>query len=68
MPYDDAFFIMASYVTPDAIGVGKIQPLLRYQAAYNDDGGPDVSMIEAQVSYVMKTTSRSFRSVTSTPT
>jgi hypothetical protein len=54
MPYDDAFFITASYLTADTFGVGKIQPLLRYQAAYNDDGGPDLSMIEAQVSYVMK--------------
>jgi hypothetical protein len=54
MPYDDAFFITASYLTADTFGVGKIQPLFRYQAAYNDDGGPDMSMIEAQVSYVMK--------------
>jgi hypothetical protein len=54
MPYDDAFFLTASYLTADAIGPGKIQPLFRYQAAYNNDGGPDMSMVEFQASYVMK--------------
>jgi hypothetical protein len=56
MPYDSAFFVVASYLSPQ-VGVGKIQPLIRYQAAMNDDTGPvqeDMSIIEGQVSYVMK--------------
>jgi hypothetical protein len=56
MPYDSAFFVVASYLLP-AMGPGKLQPLFRYQAAMNDDTGPvtsDGSIIEGQVNYVMK--------------
>jgi hypothetical protein len=56
MPYDSAFFVVASYLLP-AMGPGKLQPLFRYQAAMNDDTGPvtsDMSIIEGQVNYVMK--------------
>ena len=56
MPYDNAFFVVASYLLPQ-MGPGKIQPLFRYQAAMNDDEGivqNDLSIIDAQVNYVMK--------------
>ena len=54
MPYDTAFFGLLSYLFADPIGPGKLQPLFRYQAVMNDDGGPDASIIEGTVSYVMK--------------
>jgi len=54
MPFDTAFFGVLSYLTEDPIGPGRIQPLFRYQAAMNDDGGPDMSIIEGYVNYVMK--------------
>jgi hypothetical protein len=56
MPYDSAFFVVASYLLPQ-MGPGRIQPLFRYQAAMNDDEGPvtsDGSIIEGYLSYVMK--------------
>jgi hypothetical protein len=39
------------------MGPGRLQPLLRYQAAMNDDEGivnNDLSIFDAQVNYVMK--------------
>jgi len=56
MPFDDAGFVLLSYLTP-LMGPGKIQPLLRYQAFINKiDGGTDIKgrIYEAQVNYVMK--------------
>jgi hypothetical protein len=64
MPYDNAWFVVASYLT-DPIGPGKIQPLFRYQG-YEDkrkatfDGVSEKlptgigSIVEGQVNYVMK--------------
>jgi hypothetical protein len=54
MPVDDAFFVMASYLTPEPIGPGKLQPLVRYQMAKNSDADISMSMIEGGVAYVMK--------------
>ena len=56
MPYDSAFFVLASYLLPQ-MGPGKLQPLVRYQGVMNDDEGinqADMSVIDAQVNYVMK--------------
>jgi hypothetical protein len=56
MPYDSAFFVVASYLLPK-MGPGRLQPLIRYQAAMNDDEGivqNDLSIFDAQVNYVMK--------------
>lgn len=53
MPFDDAWFVLASYLFP-ATGPGKIQPLFRYQGVSNNDGGPKMSIIEGYVNYVMK--------------
>jgi hypothetical protein len=55
MPFDDAWFIVASYLT-DPIGPGKIQPLFRYQGFTNKMSGPDVNgtILEGEVNYVMK--------------
>jgi hypothetical protein len=38
MPFDNAFFVVLSYLTP-AIGPGKLQPLVRYQRSM---GGVDI--------------------------
>lgn len=51
MPYEDAFFIVASYLLP-ATGPGRLQPLVRYQSAMNGD--TTMSIVEGYVSYVMK--------------
>jgi hypothetical protein len=53
MPYDDAYFVVLSYLLP-AMGPGRLQPLFRYQGVSNNDNGPDMSIIEGQVAYVMK--------------
>ena len=56
MPYDSAFFVVASYLLPK-MGPGRLQPLFRYQGVMNDDEGinqADMSIIEGQVNYVMK--------------
>jgi hypothetical protein len=47
----DGFFVLASFLTPD-IGIGKLQPLVRYQQAMKDD--LKMSMIDAFVSLVIK--------------
>jgi hypothetical protein len=48
---DDHFFGLVSYLSPQ-VGVGKLQPLFRYQWAKKDD--LKVSMIDAAVGYVVK--------------
>jgi hypothetical protein len=59
MPFDDAWFLLASYLMP-ATGPGKIQPLFRYQG-YTDKNyaGPNTpttkgTILEGYVNYVMK--------------
>ena len=59
MPFDDAWFLVASYLTP-MTGPGKIQPLFRYQG-YSDKkpAGPGTptttgTILEGYVNYVMK--------------
>ncbi len=56
MPYDDAWFVLASYLLP-ATGPGKLQPLFRYQGAHKSiQNAPDdnFSIVEGYVNYVMK--------------
>jgi hypothetical protein len=48
---DDHFFGLVSFLSPE-VGVGKLQPMVRYQWAKKDD--LKVSMIDAQVAYVVK--------------
>jgi len=55
MPFDDAWFLLASYLTP-LMGPGKIQPLFRYQG-YTDKytgGKTNGTIIEGYVNYVLK--------------
>jgi hypothetical protein len=55
MPYDDAWFLVASYLTP-MMGPGKIQPLFRYQGYSDTVAGPNTkgTILEGYVNYVMK--------------
>lgn len=49
-PVEDAYYVLASYLTPDPVGIGNIQVLARLQQTMNDDR----TAIEGVVSYVMK--------------
>jgi hypothetical protein len=50
---DDAFFVLGSFLTP-AVGIGKIQPLVRYQMAYVNNSPEKYSVLDAQLAYVIK--------------
>lgn len=55
-PAKDQFSVMAAYASP-VIGWGQIQPMLRYQFATGDSGGPDArteAAIDAQVGYIIR--------------
>jgi hypothetical protein len=54
LPADDAFFVLASYLTPENVGIGKIGPVFRYQMAKNSDADITMSQIEGGIAYVMK--------------
>ena len=47
---DEAFYLLVSYLTPEPIGFGKIQPLVRWQQTVN----PGWTIIDAAVAYVIK--------------
>jgi hypothetical protein len=51
---DDMFFVVATYLTPENVGIGKIGPVVRYQMAKNSDLDASVSQIEGGIAYVMK--------------
>lgn len=59
-PADNAFFVLASYLTPK-VGPGALQPLVRYQwAKKNGVAGADdltMSVIDAALSYVIEESS-----------
>ncbi len=52
-PADNAFFILASFLTPK-VGIGNIQPLIRYQWAKKDTPETKMSIVNADLSYVVK--------------
>ncbi len=55
MAWKDHFYVLASYLTPNDIGIGKLQPLVRYQQAkLNDADESTVSNLEFNLSYVIK--------------
>ena len=56
MPVDDHFYISASYLTPENIGVGKLNPIIRYQQAMAEGptGDVTISAVDAMLAYVMK--------------
>ncbi|MDQ2647320.1 MAG: hypothetical protein M3020_26185, partial [Myxococcota bacterium] len=59
MPMDDHFYVSAGYLTPENIGIGKLNPIVRFQMAKkgeDEETGPEATlqMIDAQLAYVMK--------------
>jgi hypothetical protein len=46
----EAFYGLVSYLTPENVGIGKIQPLLRWQQTVN----PAWTIVDAALAYVMK--------------
>ncbi len=56
-PMDNQFFGVLSFTTAEPVGIGKIQPLIRYQYANNVNGSETVASVtqfEAGVNYVIK--------------
>jgi hypothetical protein len=51
-PYKYSYLALASWMTPNKVGPGKIQPLVRFQQGKFNDGIADTS-VEAQVGYVI---------------
>jgi hypothetical protein len=52
-PVENDLMIVASYTTADAIGVGKLQPVVSYQMA-SGDGGVAMNQFSVYLNYVMK--------------
>ena len=48
------YFLLSSYLIPQAIGIGKFQPIVRYQSLDRNDGGYDISRWEGGVNYIIK--------------
>jgi hypothetical protein len=49
-----AYYLLASWLTPNKIGVGKLQPLVRLQQATAQvSGAPKWTMVDAYVTYVV---------------
>jgi hypothetical protein len=55
MVFKNAWFLNASYLTPTEVGIGKIQPQVRFQQAMlNDPDESSVSAFEVFVNYIIK--------------
>jgi hypothetical protein len=48
-----AYYVLASFLTADYVGVGKLQPLVRWQQASPQSGGSKISVLDAFVTYVI---------------
>ncbi len=48
-----AYYILGSFLTADYIGVGKLQPLFRWQQASPQGGGSKWNIVDAFVTYVI---------------
>ena len=52
-PAKQAFYVLASFLTADYLGVGKLQPLVRWQQTSPQSGGAKMTMLDAFVTYVI---------------
>jgi hypothetical protein len=52
---DYSYYALASYLTPDKLGPGALQPLLRLQQAKPKGGGDSWTLVDAQIGYVIDT-------------
>lgn len=50
---DNNFFVLASYLSPD-VGIGKLQPMVRYQWAKKKGADDAMSVVDAFVTLVIK--------------
>jgi hypothetical protein len=51
---DNHFHALASYLIPTELGIGKLQPLVRFQGATPRDGGSMWQIFEVQAGYIIK--------------
>ncbi len=47
----EAFYLLGSYLTPNNIGIGKIQPMLRLQQTFDPE---QWTIVDAQIGYIMQ--------------
>jgi hypothetical protein len=52
-PAKQAFFVLGSFLTADYVGVGKLQPLVRWQQASPQAGGKSMKVLDAFISYII---------------
>jgi hypothetical protein len=53
--FDWSYYALASYLLPTELGIGKLQPLVRFQQAKpSADGADNANIITAQVGYAIK--------------
>jgi hypothetical protein len=50
---DNHFFALASYLVPDEVGIGRFQPLVRFQGASPADGSDLWRIVDAQLGYII---------------
>jgi hypothetical protein len=51
---ENHFYALASYLIPGEIGIGRLQPLVRYQQASPKADGPSWKIMDAQIGYAIK--------------
>ncbi|HEY0705925.1 MAG TPA: hypothetical protein VGG33_03970, partial [Polyangia bacterium] len=51
---ENHFYALASYLIPGEIGIGRLQPLVRYQQATPKAGGTNWKIMDAQIGYAIK--------------
>lgn len=49
----DGYFVLGGYLLPQAVGVGKLQPHVRYES-FEPDGGSETERTTVGLTYVMK--------------
>ncbi len=47
------FFALASYLLPQTVGIGQIQPVIRYENMNRDDGVADSEVWEGGINYII---------------
>jgi hypothetical protein len=52
-PAKQGFYVLASFLTADYLGIGKLQPLVRWQQTSPQSGGVKMTMLDAFVTYVI---------------
>jgi hypothetical protein len=50
---DNHFYALAAYLLPTPIGIGKLQPLVRFQGATPSDGGDMWRIVDVQAGYII---------------